>query len=714
MNETVNIDLEIAAAAARAKRARKPLGTRIWENVVGDNDPNTQNLGERVGTLINMGIEAGTGGLVGDEAAGMMAGIGAALVPGGETFRDAYNRRQAYDRQQQLITEDEAPVASTVAKVAGAVPLALLTKNPQTVLGAAGLGARMGGLYGFMEGEGGFANRMKSGVAGGVIGGVLGAASLPLGKVLGWAGQKFGNAARQVFGNKQLFRDGRLTQEGIETLQALGYSVDDIDDAFQRQFGQALRDGLEPEQAANAAVMREFDIPVYRPNVTGLADDFATLERARRGAIGPQLEAQARSALEAQDMAAREAGEGIATRLAGGVKVDAGDAAEAAMTSARTARDASLAAARGAYDDLAATGAGVQGAQVQALGTRLARTVSSGPQPVRIDAATTPNAAGATQYLDDLFANAKQGAVPFMDLERARQYLVRLKSSAYRGSNGQDQFAMEQMVNAFDDQVDDLITRALTEGNEEVLDLAKNARSLWSAYRSKYTGKDAASKFIQKMIDDDATPDQVVNWMFGTGKLGRGGFNATVARGVREVVDPQTWDMIRSAAFRKVIQKPDGMAQMGPQAVTERIGDFFTNPATRDLSRTLFTKSEIATIMRYQAALKRMIPPPGAVNYSGTSYELSRMARQAFNAVSSMFAATTGGAPGLVAAQGANALATKGSNWITGRNLFSVRPPTSAGPLPAAAGIVGGDVGAQVGPQVADTLTNLLGQFRQQ
>ena len=683
----------------------KGVGTRIWENLVGDNDPTTQNTGEAIGSLLNMAGESMTMGLVGDEASAAVAAL-PALAPGGESYGDAYAGRRDFERGQQAITENDMPVASTVAKVAGAVLPALITKNPQTITGAMAVGGGMGGVTGFMEGEGDFNNRAKNAAAGTVIGGALGAASVPLGKVVGWAAQKGGAALKGIFSNSKFFNGKTLTQEGADTLQALGYNLDDLDEAFKTQFQTGIREGLQPQEAASVAALKEFDIPAYRANVTGLADDFATLERGRRGALGPQVEAKVSSAMNAQDAAMRDAGEGIATKIGGGVTADAGQAAETAMTAARTARDTAKTAAGQAYTDLEAVGAGVRGTQVQGLGTRLVNTIARSETPIRIDPVKTPNAQNAADYVDDMFKDAKSGSVPFMDLENARQMLVKYRSAANRGANGADTFAMGQLVSAFDKQVDDLMTNSLTEGDAGVLAQAKDARALWSQYRQQFTGDGAASKFIQKMTDEDASPDQVVNWLFGAGKLGSGQFTANVARGVKDVVGDDAWNMIRSAAFRKLIQKPSGVDQMGPQAMSQRIGDFFTNPATRDLSRSMFNADEIAQVMRYQAALKRMIPPKGAVNYSGTAYENARMLRGAWNALTGLMGGALGGVPGMIASQGAGRVAQKGSSWLTGNAILSARPPVTPGVAPRVAGAVAGTLAAPA----AEAATNLLSQ----
>jgi len=92
MADDLTLDVDIAAAAARARK-RKGLGHRIAENLIGDDDPTTQNIGERIGTALNMAGEAMTFGLIGDEASAAVAGA----IPGG---RD-YSERLAFERQQQ-------------------------------------------------------------------------------------------------------------------------------------------------------------------------------------------------------------------------------------------------------------------------------------------------------------------------------------------------------------------------------------------------------------------------------------------------------------------------------------------------------------------------------------------------------------------------------------------------------------------------------------
>lgn len=712
-------DMEAAKRAAeiaeklRPTQEPKSLGKRILEQFTGDDDPTTQNLGEKIGTAINMAGEAMTGGLIGDEASGVAAGALAAIIPGGETYQQAYERRRDMERQQQQILETTNPGLAFGAQVGGAVlPAALGIGTGALTLGrAVGVGAGTGATYAAMEAEGGAANRVRAGVAGLVLGGVAGAAAIPVGKVAAWASRKFGKAAGAVFRNQQYFRNGQLTPTGRETLEALGYKVDELSEAFKREFQRNVDDAIEPSQAARVAGLREFGIPAFRANATGSVDDFAALEGARRGgAYSPATQERVRSALTEQEGAMRRAADDIATGLGGGVRGDQYDAAISTMSGLRSARDAARAAAREAYDELEMSGAGISGQAVQNFGATLRNAMRVAGETV--DDAASPNAAAAFRYLDEAFTAGEKGSVPFMTIERARQRLVQMRAAAYRGSNGADQIAMAKLVDAFDGKIDDLMMRAMTEGDAATLEAAKRARGLWREYSTRFTGDGAASRFIQDLVDADASPDDAVKWLFSSGKLGTGKFNSTLARGLKETLgeDSEQWKMIRQAAFRQLTEKPEGTTQLGPQALRTRINDFIHSPATRALSRELYSEEELNLMRRYASALGNLVPPPGSVNYSGSGYEVARNVRTALRGFGIIgggaVAGPLGGGAGALAAEGAQ----RGSDWLAGRAILEVAPRNVPRVAARAGGVVGGGVGVAAEEQLRPYLPGFAPQ----
>jgi hypothetical protein len=148
---------EAAYEAVSSIPARNPdgasFGQSVWENIVGDDDPNTQNFGERLGSFLNKAGESMTMGLVGDEASAAVE----SLVPGLD-----YEGRRDHYRQQEAVLERDNLALALAADIGGALAA------PVGGLGAAAKGASilrratqsglatgaMSGAYGWMEGEG--------------------------------------------------------------------------------------------------------------------------------------------------------------------------------------------------------------------------------------------------------------------------------------------------------------------------------------------------------------------------------------------------------------------------------------------------------------------------------------------------------------------------------------------------------------------------------
>lgn len=153
----------------------KDFGQVLKENLLGDDDPTTQNFGERVGSFLNRAGESMTLGVVGDEA-----DAGARSILNGRS----YEQNLADVRQQERIFADENPVAAIAADIGGALVPGLGAAN--TIMRGATLGTKVGrGLLaggtagatmGFTEGEGGLDNRVSSGAIGAGVGGLLGMA----------------------------------------------------------------------------------------------------------------------------------------------------------------------------------------------------------------------------------------------------------------------------------------------------------------------------------------------------------------------------------------------------------------------------------------------------------------------------------------------------------------------------------------------------------
>lgn len=174
-------DIETAAAVNSMGSPDKPWGQVLKENLLGDDDPTTQNTGEKIGSFLNKAGESLTFGLVGDEASAAVE----SLVPG----VDYADRRDHYRSQEEQFRENH-PVASFGAELA---PLAIPGVGAAGVAAkGTGLGARMlrggaasgaaGASYGFMEGEGGVDQRLTDAGTAGALSAGLGVAAPLIGK----------------------------------------------------------------------------------------------------------------------------------------------------------------------------------------------------------------------------------------------------------------------------------------------------------------------------------------------------------------------------------------------------------------------------------------------------------------------------------------------------------------------------------------------------
>jgi hypothetical protein len=231
---------EIALKTRQSGPATKPLAQRLKENLFGDDDPTTQNLGEKVGTFLNKAGESMTFGLVGDEASAAFE----SLAPGVN-----YDERRDHYRQQEEQFDKEHPVASLTADLGGAMALpgfglakagGSLAKRALTSGVATGA---MSGVHGFAEGEGGAEKRISGGATDAGVGAIVGA-GIPF---VGAGAQKIADTFRGRQAIKQAAA-GAPTTEQLRQQGRAAYQA--IDDAGVQVNPAKIRSGLDDIVAA--------------------------------------------------------------------------------------------------------------------------------------------------------------------------------------------------------------------------------------------------------------------------------------------------------------------------------------------------------------------------------------------------------------------------------------------------------------------------------
>ena len=268
-------NIEQAAATVNGLGSKdKPWGQVLKENLIGDNDPTTQNFGEKVGSFLNKAGESFFLGAVGDETSARLE----SALSGVD-----YEQRRDHYRQQEQQIEEQHPLASFIAELAPlAVPATGLANAATrgtnlglaTLRGGALAGAQ-GAAYGFAEGEGGFENRLDDAKTAGALSAGMGALAAP------------------IANKAQNFVDGLSVQSLVRDLVKGAPSADDLSaraiTMYQR--GQARGRILGAQEAKTLAddvrqtlmqegVMRSDKSLITRdPDVKRILDELDDLEQ---------------------------------------------------------------------------------------------------------------------------------------------------------------------------------------------------------------------------------------------------------------------------------------------------------------------------------------------------------------------------------------------------------------------------------------------------
>lgn len=233
----------LIARAKAAESAGKSWGQWGKEQLFGDNDPLTMNAGEKLGTLLNMGGNALTFGIVGDEAAAAADNL---------IGRGNYDDRLAKYRGDEAAVRESNPGAALAADVLPALAA------PIGALGTAGsLGVRMlksaaltGGLSavaGFNNAEGGFEPRMQNAYDAAKFGAGIGAVVPVAGSAL--------QSLMQSRATQSAIRQAAKGAPSSDELRAMGNALyQQVDDAGVQIAPQAFdraRGGILDDLRAN-------------------------------------------------------------------------------------------------------------------------------------------------------------------------------------------------------------------------------------------------------------------------------------------------------------------------------------------------------------------------------------------------------------------------------------------------------------------------------
>lgn len=465
---------------------------------------------------------------------------------------------------------DERPLESFGIEMVAGLPAFTLGAN---AFGARTGGALTGGAYGAGVTN---SNDPVARTAGGVVGAVTGGALTASGKGAIDLGENAVNLARRLrrasSGQPTVTTNAR-DEFGIRLTQ--GQATNDID---QIAFEQGAARGGRSESAGN----------ILRPFMDEQRD---AVRSAGRSLAGDQYET-------ANDAGAAF-GEGL-RRRAGQEQQRVSEAYDIARQKSATLQP--------------------QGAQsmaqsvISGLDQDLVQQFEIDPEGFKI---LYPNAVAALRSVTNLGQAGSRQGLPFEHLETTRRIINNAVSAS--ATNPADKRAATQVKRSFDRFLDDAVDQKLFEGDESFIEAYRNARGL----RAQFAENFEANKVFDTIIRNDASPEQTLEYILGAGKI------APIER-VRRVVpqlkqalgeDSAEWAALQEAAMKRVLAQTD--RTYNPKVLRDNLDDLLSG-RNQTIAQELFSPEQLARLGRFRGVVQRVIPPEGAINTSGTAYEIRR------------------------------------------------------------------------------------------
>jgi hypothetical protein len=181
-------------------------------------------------------------------------------------------------------------------------------------------------------------------------------------------------------------------------------------------------------------------------------------------------------------------------------------------------------------------------------------------------------------------------------------------------------------------------------GADERASLAKFGARLRSSIPAE-PEKGAVASLIRKVVEGEASPNELVNALFGASGKGAGSISVPLAQKLKASLPPEAWTSVRQGMFEKLTRAGEGKIEFEAQALSQRLHEFL-NESGSQLARTLYSPQEIDLMRKLANVYKQMIPVKGTTNPSGTAPMLARMAGGLRSTLLPLLGLTHGGLPG--------------------------------------------------------------------
>ncbi len=582
------------------------------------------------------GVQQGASFGFGDE---IKSGIGAAVakVFGGEATNDQslgqlYDEALASERGKDKLAAETNPISYYAGDIAGGVALPVgAIKNAKTVGQLAGVGVGAGLIQGVGRSESENAQGLITDAAiGGAVGGVLTPA---VSKAAGAASNLFrsnstkaGATLEPDIGSASLRMNSNANTDEINSL--LSNASDDV----VKRFNAGVEAGLAPEESLIRAQAEKFGVRLSIGDITQNVSKQAEEDLALKGVYGQRAESQVRAFRDAQQQDLANLGENVSSSISGRAisNTNESDIADSIAQRLKMSAKEDKGVASAAYDTAKNLKAYAPIEVVKELPTALRKTL----QEQQFDIESMPSVSKRLTEAERFMKGAEINNFTGVSLNTMENFRKRIVNSAV--SSDAERTALGIMKRTYDSFSDDIIDQGLLKGTDDALSQIKEARGLWAAYKQKYYGADGKA-VIGKVIDNDYTPEQTMQLLIGSGKIGAKKDAAKTVQQLKNILGENSEEFLqlKQAGFARLFGNNLQSILNGGNIEKAIVGGKYAQNVddflrTNDsLAEVLFKPDELNLIKNSaRIAAQATTRQPGAVNQSGTAPGILRVVNQ--------------------------------------------------------------------------------------
>jgi hypothetical protein len=214
-------------------------------------------------------------------------------------------------------------------------------------------------------------------------------------------------------------------------------------------------------------------------------------------------------------------------------------------------------------------------------------------------------------------------------LKNIHGYQKRLGRAIGQAADATEKGALTKMKMALDDAVFNGIERGFIEGEQEVLDQLKNATGLYADYMAlmgraggRNKAERAANAVLETLSNNQYTPLQVTNLLFGHNKFAPNQSMPLVIDTLKKSLSPDEWMQTQALLKDGILTRAfaGGGAEITRTSIVKNFDSIFNQ--NRAIINKLFNPEEIARVKEFRQNVLPTLWAEVKANPSGTGYTM--------------------------------------------------------------------------------------------